>query len=772
MTHDTIQERVLDIVAEKTGYPKDMLALDLDLEADLGVDTVKQAEMFAAIRAAYDIPRDENLKLRDFPTLAHVIRFAKERMPGGAPPTTTPPPIATHDAIQEKVLDIVAEKTGYPKDMLALDLDLEADLGVDTVKQAEMFAAIRAAYDIPRDENLKLRDFPTLAHVIRFAKERISGAVAAPPIATTDAIQETVLDIVAEKTGYPKDMLDLDLDLEADLGVDTVKQAEMFAAIRAAYDIPRDENLKLRDFPTLAHVIRFAKERMPGGAPPPATPPPIATNDAIQEKVLDIVAEKTGYPKDMLDLDLDLEADLGVDTVKQAEMFAAIRAAYNIPRDESLKLRDFPTLAHVIRFARDRAAAAVPAPAVAEPVRPAQRPEPASFEAADRVPRRVPVPCWRPALDFFKPTTVKLEAGSRVVLMPDQGGVADALQQQLQDMGVEVLRIDTGLDADAQAKLIQEENQAAPVRGVYWLAALDDEGNWNELNLGGWREALQVRLKSLYRAMRILYDRITGSETFLLTATRLGGQHGYDPAGAAAPMGGSVTGFTKAYKRERTAALVKAVDFETDRSASDIAASLVAETLRDPGAVEIGYKSGERWTVCLREEPAADGKPGLKLDSNTVFVVTGAAGSIVSAITADLAAASAGTFYLLDLVAEPDPDNPDLVRFHTDKEGLKRDLFTRIQARGERATPALVEKELASLERSCAAQSAINAIRAAGGTPYYFSVDLRNSADVANVIGQVREPAAKSTYSFTQRGSSAAASCPIRNRLNSTWFST
>ena len=43
-----------------------------------------------------------------------------------------------------------------------------------------------------------------------------------------------------------------------------------------------------------------------------------------------------------------------------------------------------------------------------------------------------------------------------------------------------------------------------------------------------------------------------------------------------------------------------------------------------------------------------------------MFVITGAAGSIVSAITADLAAASGGTFYLLDLVPEPDPDNPDL----------------------------------------------------------------------------------------------------------------
>ena len=63
----------------------------------------------------------------------------------------------------------------------------------------------------------------------------------------------------------------------------------------------------------------------------------------MKDKVLALVAEKTGYPVDMLDLDLDLEADLGVDTVKQAEVIASIREAYNIPRDENRKLRDYPT---------------------------------------------------------------------------------------------------------------------------------------------------------------------------------------------------------------------------------------------------------------------------------------------------------------------------------------------------------------------------------------------------------------------------------------------
>jgi acyl transferase domain-containing protein/NAD(P)-dependent dehydrogenase (short-subunit alcohol dehydrogenase family) len=826
---EPVKEKVLALVAAKTGYPVDMLDLNLDLEADLGVDTVKQAEVFASIRETYSIPRDENRKLRDYPTLAHVIRFVFDKRPdlAAAPapvkeevsavmpkaaveaektvPVATRSQVVTGDSVKEQVLALVVEKTGYPKDMLDLDLDLEADLGVDTVKQAEMFAAIREIYNIPRDENRKLRDYPTLAHVIRFVfDKRPDLAGAAPTLAPapetpaasaevrspapaltvsaakespSDAVKERVLALVVEKTGYPKDMLDLDLGLEADLGVDTVKQAEMFAAIRETYNIPRDENRKLRDYPTLAHVIRFVFEKRPDLAEPSATvslptvstpvlvaPTPVApsaTDDAIREKVLEIVAEKSGYPIDMLDLDLDLEADLGIDTVKQAEMFAAVRWAYNIPRDENLKLRNFPTLAHVIKFARDRQPVVAKAPAPGsslvpekqeptrrKPAAPASsgskpivttRPIPASFDAANRIKRRVPAPNLRPPLAVCKSTGVTLCFGRRVVVMPDKSGVADALTERLQTLGVEVLRIEETLDSEALANRLKRCLAAGPVQGVYSLAALDDEGSLSNMDLAAWHGALQLRVKSLYVTMRILYEQIAAPGTFLVSATRLGGQHGYDEAGATAPLGGSVTGFTKTYKRERTEALVKAVDFEAERTPSEVADILIEETLRDPGAVEIGYKQGLRWTVGLQEQPAADGKPGLSLDSNTVFLVTGAAGSIVSAITADLATASGGTFYLLDLVPEPDPANPDLKRFETDKDGLKRELFARIQARGDRATPALVEKELAALERAQAARNAIEAVQAAGGTAHYFSVNLTDADAVTRIIQQVRQ---------------------------------
>src|SRR5690606_16210456 len=42
-----------------------------------------------------------------------------------------------------------------------------------------------------------------------------------------------------------------------------VKQAEMFAAIRSEFDIERDENLALRDYPTLARAIEFVYEKRP-----------------------------------------------------------------------------------------------------------------------------------------------------------------------------------------------------------------------------------------------------------------------------------------------------------------------------------------------------------------------------------------------------------------------------------------------------------------------------------------------------------------------------
>ncbi len=834
VTTDVVADKVLKIVAEQTGYPQEMLDLDLDMEADLGIDTVKQAETFLAIRQAFDIPRRDDLRLRDYPTLAAVIGFVREMRPelaeqgsrGAGEQRSIPEPMAPAstsavsgqpsaivlaDPVADKVLQIVAEQTGYPQEMLDLDLDMEADLGIDTVKQAETFLAIRQTFDIPRRDDLRLRDYPTLAAVIGFVREMrpelaeqrsrgaeeqrstpepmapaSTSAVSGQPsaVASIDPVAEKVLQIVAEQTGYPQEMLELDLDMEADLGIDTVKQAETFLAIRQTFDIPRRDDLKLRDYPTLAAVIDFVREMRPelaeqgsrgaeeqGSIPEPMAPAStsavsgqpsaVASVDPVADKVLQIVAEQTGYPQEMLELDLDMEADLGIDTVKQAETFLAIRQTFDIPRRDDLKLRDYPTLAAVIGFVREmrpelaeqgsRGAGeqgSQPSELVTSPVVERQeslQSQPSAvaptygLEDADAMPRRIPVPSLRPSLDLCKPTGVTLDANSRVAIMLDKGGVGKALATRLEKLGATPLVIDEPPTAEALVAQLQAWLADGPIQGVYWLPALDVEPAIEEMALDMWRELNRVRVKNLHLTMQALYDAISRPGTFLVSATRLGGLHGYGPDGATAPLGGAVAGFTKAYKRERGDALVKVVDFETGRKTAAPADALLTETLRDPGIVEVGYYEDNRYTVTLVEQPAADGQAGLTLDSESVFLVTGAAGGITSAIVSDLAAASGGTFYLLDLVPEPAHDDPQIALFRQGKDALKQHLIDTAKAAGEKVTPAQIDKQLLAVERHEAALRAIEAVEDAGGRAYYRSANLLDGPALSAVVDEIRE---------------------------------
>ena len=395
----------------------------------------------------------------------HAHEAAAPAAPVSAPVAPAPAPKAValdEAAVTKEVVKMVGEKTGYPEDMLDIDLDMEADLGIDTVKQAELFASLREHYGIAQQDGIQLKDYPTIRHCIKFvlanagkpaaaqpavtaapAAQPASVAVSAPvtpavsaPVAPAPAPQAAALDeatvtkevvgMVAEKTGYPEDMLDIDLDMEADLGIDTVKQAELFASLREHYGIAQQDGIQLKDYPTIRHCIKFvlANAGKPAATQPavtaapaaqpasvavsapvtPAVSAPVAPAPAVKATALDeasvtkevvaMVAEKTGYPEDMLDLDLDMEADLGIDTVKQAELFAAMREHYGIAQQEGIQLKDYPTIRHCINFALTNAgkpAAAQPA-VTAAPVAPAPVQTPVAPAPAPAVTPAAPAP--------------------------------------------------------------------------------------------------------------------------------------------------------------------------------------------------------------------------------------------------------------------------------------------------------------------------------------------------------------------------------------------
>ena len=62
------------------------------------------------------------------------------------------------------LMEVVAQATGYSPSELTMDDELEADLGIDTVKQAEVVAVVRDRFRLEHDPAFRLSDYRTLSN--------------------------------------------------------------------------------------------------------------------------------------------------------------------------------------------------------------------------------------------------------------------------------------------------------------------------------------------------------------------------------------------------------------------------------------------------------------------------------------------------------------------------------------------------------------------------------------------------------------------------------
>ncbi|HEX4142344.1 MAG TPA: SDR family NAD(P)-dependent oxidoreductase [Pirellulales bacterium] len=491
---------LINFVVEQTGYPAEVVDLDADLEADLGIDSIKKAQLFGELQEYFDISAlgaggaaGGTLSLDDFTTLRHVLDFLVKSAPGastgtaihGVPSTAAvaqptaaavvaqpdaPAPVAAHlevastatvgpgtnaAELEAFLINFVVEQTGYPAEVVDLDADLEADLGIDSIKKAQLFGELQEYFDISAlsaggaaGGTLSLDDFTTLRHVLDFLVKSTSAgghasaastaqpdvaSVAEPPpqaivepAATAAAVPEAapangapgtsaaelesfLINFVVEQTGYPAEVVDLDADLEADLGIDSIKKAQLFGELQEYFDISAlgaagagGGTLSLDDFITLRHVLDFLAQTQPGAATTASIEQVIATTDPapavatlfthpapapaaqlnttaatgsttaedgvvaedsaeraseLEAFLINFVVEQTGYPAEVVDLDADLEADLGIDSIKKAQLFGELQEYFDISAlsagssaGGTLSLDDFTTLRHVLDF--------------------------------------------------------------------------------------------------------------------------------------------------------------------------------------------------------------------------------------------------------------------------------------------------------------------------------------------------------------------------------------------------------------------------------------
>src|SRR5262249_57185944 len=117
--------------------------------------------------------------------------------------------------------------------------------------------------------------------------------------------------------------------------------------------------------PALATAVPAPPQpaEVPIPVPAPVVKPAAPARDS-SAILLSVVAEKTGYPADMLGLDMSLDADLGIDSIKRVEILSALQE--KIPDAPTVRPHDLATVtAHrdIATFPCEPSAAAAPSPA-------------------------------------------------------------------------------------------------------------------------------------------------------------------------------------------------------------------------------------------------------------------------------------------------------------------------------------------------------------------------------------------------------------------------
>ncbi|MCS6151451.1 acyltransferase domain-containing protein [Shewanella baltica] len=409
-----VQQTMMAVVADKTGYPTEMLELGMDMEADLGIDSIKRVEILGTVQDELPgLPELSPEDLAECRTLGEIVDYMNSKLPAAGQvvvSTTAPTAPAANGLsaalVQQTMMAVVADKTGYPTEMLELSMDMEADLGIDSIKRVEILGTVQDELPgLPELSPEDLAECRTLGEIVDYMNSKlpvVSVVAVAPPanVGATPAqvpannglsaalVQQTMMAVVADKTGYPTEMLELSMDMEADLGIDSIKRVEILGTVQDELPgLPELSPEDLAECRTLGEIVDYMQSKLPVAAAASvahvaqtiATPASNGLSAAlVQQTMMAVVADKTGYPTEMLELSMDMEADLGIDSIKRVEILGTVQDELpGLPELNPEDLAECRTLGEIVDYMNSKlpvVSAVAVAPAANVEATPAQVP--------------------------------------------------------------------------------------------------------------------------------------------------------------------------------------------------------------------------------------------------------------------------------------------------------------------------------------------------------------------------------------------------------------
>ncbi len=454
-------------------------------------------------------------------------------------------------------------------------------------------------------------------------------------------------------------------------------------------------------------VAAAAPERLDDTQQAPTNPvgaaPPEDEDETIEDVLVGLVSERTGYPPEMLDLDLDLEAALSIDSIKRIEILGALGEALGLSGTEggaieSLveELAAVKTLRGILEWlSKHEQSETDPPKAVA--------PEQSSvdLDVGPRALGRYTFSVTPAPLIEFNGLSVRDKS---FALVSDNLGVALQLKTRMEDAGATVRTVQPGMAVDG-------------VDGLIVLDQLSSQGTG-----------------SVFDTFKSVRSALMNGAFWVLGASGHGGMFGREANQTSDRRYSGLGGLLKSAAAEWPDARVRSVDLDPQSPAGDLAQQLYQELLADDRLLEVGYRDGQRFILTARSatHQGAD-VAALPLDEESVILVTGGARGITAHIAIAMAQRAKSRFILLGRTElDTSNESPQFLAAR-DPMALRRLLIE------ENPTASIADIEGQCTKRlgQRAIRATLGAIKDAGGQGEYHSVDVRDEGQLSALIQSI-----------------------------------
>ena len=724
-----LERFLVDFVVDQTGYPQEIVELDADLEGDLGIDSIRKAQLFGEIGQRYGLSADSSVSLDDFRTLRHLLDYMLPRVGGGVQRASAPLPAVASAAAA--VIDPVqaAAIRHWARELVAAAPAVATPPQISPETAAGLRAAAAGAgVDVAVLEAAMAA--PTVA--IGGLDVVVGGSAAggcgiaigfgrhaAPSCAPFSA--DGVSGHLVGVEGLPGGLLGWN---DAGLIVVAGRGSGLAGGLPLTITIER-----LSCCRTLADAGRLAATLAPlGGTALVTVDGAIGLIDAqgrmvdggawrCESAALSSLVKVAGDATGHVDLGRLLTATTGAGVRDGLSATATWLAAGAVDGE-------------TVSFAGGPRGSWLP-PAAATTLAATWR-KAAAAQAASAHPPAAPEVTGRFGLALAAlPSAVAARslAGERIVVLSGADRASRALAAELVAAIAghrgEAIVLPLTTTAEVVAGIDAAEARG-PVRHLVIAAPWSAGEDWvasraSALNAGYF--ACQRFLATRSRAGDA--DRST-----LTAVTGLGGDFGIGGAIGSA-VGGAYAGLCKNLAREYPEVQIRVADFATTSPAAEIAARVLGE-IESAGPVEVGWQEGKRTTVVAVAARPRTMAPLAGLARGSVWLVTGGARGVTAACARELGARHALTLVLVGSTRPLPIEEGWLTLDEARLKGLKSSVMLDAKARG--GDPRRAWRDV---EKSIEIASGLAKFRAAGVNARYEVCDLADGGAVGQLVGRV-----------------------------------